>query len=263
MIIESHSSKLDYRPLSSDVIYYQRDSVIDKETTIRDVFPYCWAVAAGSSSNKISLTYNGNEHHFEGNNLVFLPINCTVQWSLKPQDLSFGALLCNLPMPKHLPKTPTFVKNDQLDQSTIKVIEGILTGEDVSRFQIENWALWLENLATDIVFHSDLSESQETNLAMRFKERIDVDFNKDVAIKDLAEEMNVSHSYLIRSFKDHYGLTPVEYRKRCRVYFMMYKILFEKAKVVDAGADAGFNDQSHMYRYFKSILGFTPKKFNP
>jgi AraC-like DNA-binding protein len=81
-----------------------------------------------------------------------------------------------------------------------------------------------------------------------------------VALDDLAELAHLSKSYLIRTFQRAVGLPPHSYHVQLRIA-RAARLLATGASLSRAAADAGFADQSHLSRKFKSAYGLTPLGF--
>jgi AraC-like DNA-binding protein len=79
----------------------------------------------------------------------------------------------------------------------------------------------------------------------------------------LAELVNLTHldrAYLIRTFRNVVGMPPHRYLIQIRV--REAKRLISKGRaLVDVAAEAGFADQSHLNRHFKSLTGLTPGQY--
>lgn len=99
--------------------------------------------------------------------------------------------------------------------------------------------------------HPGLRRAAEL-LASEPARRIDLD--------ELAAEAGLSKYHLIRSFKRAFGVPPHTYRTQARV---------EAAKLLVAAGlpftevalEAGFSDQSHFHRSFKTFVGLTPGRY--
>ncbi|NMY51950.1 AraC family transcriptional regulator [Pseudomonas sp. WS 5011] len=70
----------------------------------------------------------------------------------------------------------------------------------------------------------------------------------------------LSPSYLIRSFRQHYGMTPHAYLLNCRVQVAQAG-LKRGESIAEVALDAGFADQAHLQRTFKQLLAATPGQY--
>ncbi|MNC54231.1 HTH-type transcriptional activator RhaS [compost metagenome] len=73
----------------------------------------------------------------------------------------------------------------------------------------------------------------------------------------MGEAAGLSTSYLIRAFKQQFGLTPHGYLLDQRVQFARAR-LRRGALIAEVALEAGFADQAHLQRAFKRHLAATP-----
>jgi AraC-like DNA-binding protein len=79
-------------------------------------------------------------------------------------------------------------------------------------------------------------------------------------LEDIAAEVQLSPSYLIRAFKAHFGLTPHGYLIDCRLQ-LAREGLRRGYGIAEVAAQAGFADQAHLQRLFKRTLAATPGQY--
>jgi AraC-like DNA-binding protein len=76
-------------------------------------------------------------------------------------------------------------------------------------------------------------------------------------LQEIGEAAELSTSYLIRAFKQHFGLTPHGYLIDQRVQFARAR-LRRGGLIAEVALEAGFADQAHLQRAFKRQLAATP-----
>lgn len=79
-------------------------------------------------------------------------------------------------------------------------------------------------------------------------------------LADIAAACGLSPSYLVRSFKARYGLTPHAYQINRRIQFGKRE-LQRGRPIVEVALDAGFADQAHFQRAFKRHVAATPGQY--
>lgn len=79
----------------------------------------------------------------------------------------------------------------------------------------------------------------------------------ELSLADLAGDVGLDPSYLIRSMVRATGLTPHEHVLRRRVE-RARDMLLQDVPASEAAVAAGFSDQSHMIRHFRRRFGVTP-----
>jgi AraC-like DNA-binding protein len=79
-------------------------------------------------------------------------------------------------------------------------------------------------------------------------------------LEGICEAAQLSPSYLIRAFKQHYGMTPHAYLVNRRIQFAREQLRNGKL-IADVALEAGFADQAHFQRAFKQHLAATPGQY--
>ncbi len=92
------------------------------------------------------------------------------------------------------------------------------------------------------------------------RQRIDDDPAVAISLAELAAIAGVSRFQLLRGFSRHLGVTPHAYLVQRRVRLARESLRAGRTPV-EAAAEAGFSDQSHMTRAFACRSGITPARF--
>lgn len=90
---------------------------------------------------------------------------------------------------------------------------------------------------------------------------IDRHAERELRIADLATVAGVDPAHLARAFRAHYGMTAGEYLRGVRVQRAADALVASSAPLAHIALDAGFADQSHFTRVFRSAYGVTPKRW--
>ena len=94
----------------------------------------------------------------------------------------------------------------------------------------------------------------------RTREWLDAHPEQNVSVRSLADIVGLSAYYLVRVFHKHVGIPPHQYQKNIRV-LKARKLLISGATISEVAYRAGFCDQSHLNRCFKTTLGVSPGKY--
>jgi AraC family transcriptional regulator len=86
-------------------------------------------------------------------------------------------------------------------------------------------------------------------------------FMEAVTLEQVACEVGVHPVHLSRVFRTRCGQTLGEYLNGLRVQFACEHLLHEKINLGALALDAGFADQSHFCKVFKTVTGCTPMQF--
>ncbi|WP_037042533.1 AraC family transcriptional regulator [Pseudomonas sp. BAY1663] len=79
-------------------------------------------------------------------------------------------------------------------------------------------------------------------------------------LEDICQAAGLSPSYLIRAFKQRYGMTPHAYLLNRRIQRSQHW-LRQGRELAEVALDAGFADQAHFQRTFKRQLAATPGQY--
>jgi AraC family transcriptional regulator len=88
-------------------------------------------------------------------------------------------------------------------------------------------------------------------------------YRESLTQEEIATQVGVHPIHLSRVFRKHYGCTMAEFMNRLRVQFACRTLADGWADLANVASDAGFADQSHLGRMFKSCTGQMPGKFRP
>jgi AraC family transcriptional regulator len=92
----------------------------------------------------------------------------------------------------------------------------------------------------------------------RAQEMLDDQWQDNVRIEEVAQEVGVHPSHLLRVFRQHVGTTPGAYLRRVRMVNATHQVLATDKPMKVIAATAGFADQAHFSRAFKKEHGVTP-----
>jgi AraC-like DNA-binding protein len=85
-------------------------------------------------------------------------------------------------------------------------------------------------------------------------------FTEALYLDDLAAVAGLSVCRFVTVFRRQVGLTPHRFVCRQRVRYAR-ALLADGVPAAQAALDAGFFDQSHLSRHFKSVYGVTPGRY--
>jgi len=97
---------------------------------------------------------------------------------------------------------------------------------------------------------------------LRAVEYIEQRYDKaEIYLEQVAAEACLSKYHFIRLFKDHFGVTPMQYVTQLRVEKAKSMMLDSSFTISHIAYAVGFNDVSEFNRYFKKSTGHTPTSF--
>ncbi|MBK5511579.1 AraC family transcriptional regulator [Pseudomonas sp. TH15] len=127
----------------------------------------------------------------------------------------------------------------------------------------------LRKQSTAVEFFSDLqlrlNPSDQPLREPNFKLERAADYIREhctdlLSLDDICTAAQLSPSYLIRAFKQHYGMTPHAFLVNQRIQFARERLRHGQL-IADVALEAGFADQAHFQRAFKQHLAATPGQY--
>lgn len=89
---------------------------------------------------------------------------------------------------------------------------------------------------------------------------LDANYAERISLGDLCRLSGLDKYYLLRAFTRYCGVTPYRYLETVRVA-RAKSLLEEGVPPVETALRAGFADQSHFTKFFKSFIGLTPRQY--
>jgi AraC family transcriptional regulator len=83
----------------------------------------------------------------------------------------------------------------------------------------------------------------------------------NLTVERIANVVGVHPVHLARVFRRRYGCSIGEYARNWRVEVASRDLATSTSPIAEVAAAAGFADQSHLCRTFKTVSGLTPKEF--
>lgn len=106
-------------------------------------------------------------------------------------------------------------------------------------------------------------ENEKTNVtAIKLaKQYIIKNFNKNITLKEVADEVFLSQNYLSELFKKEMGEGFYDFLSRYRIQVAKDLLLTTNLRVYEIAENVGYNDSITFGRAFKKITGATPNSF--
>ncbi len=90
---------------------------------------------------------------------------------------------------------------------------------------------------------------------------INLNYGRDLSLKDIARFVFLSQSYFAKAFKDEIGLSPINYLLKVRIEMAMELLSHTGMKVGDIALNVGFSKQQRFNEIFRKQTGLTPTEF--
>lgn len=95
----------------------------------------------------------------------------------------------------------------------------------------------------------------------RVRAYLDEHYAKKITLDDLGERFFINKFYLVRLFKEQYGLSINQYLQQIRITKAKHLLRFTDKTVELIGLECGLGAHSYFTRTFKKVEGITPTEF--
>lgn len=241
LVISTDSYKSEWQLLAPDLISLKRTHLYKNDFETIDTFGnYNLYAYAHLNKGDLIIKTQGQTHEVSGLVSIFIPAFSIIHWQIFSKNIEWNAYISH----------QSFSKDD----SCVSLFNTTLTKPN----SVSEIASWLKSNKPYFIFNKSKSNNDAASDAKKY---IDTNFQDCIEIADLANRFNLSASQLSKIFKKSYGISPVEYRSKLRVFQSMYDLLTQNKEVVDIAFSSGFNDLSRFNKQFKKITNSTPSKF--
>jgi AraC-like DNA-binding protein len=103
--------------------------------------------------------------------------------------------------------------------------------------------------------------SANNNVVWKIKNMIDDNFQKEINLSTISENVFLSEEYLRHLFKDEYGVSPIKYLIQKRVDHAKILLIETSKTIKELSYDCGFSDEHYFSKLFKKMTGLSPVQF--
>lgn len=239
---ETYSS--EYKKLDRHLLtFHRKQSWISGSHDI-DVFGNFWSVAVlNEEPDKINIVRKGKIHSIDGPKGLFIPPHSLIEWKIFAPYFEWDAFICDARLPSSLGQEPFCFQwpKDPSIYSTTDLIDMLLDTKPI--FNIGK----LENISL---------------VAKKTKDLIDEGFMEKISIAQIAHRLGYTHAAMTRAFKKSYGLTPVAYRNKKRIFDSLGLMMMYGQSVHSAAKAVGYDEVSQYNRQFRKQNRTVPSQFS-
>lgn len=241
LLITTSSYKSEWQKLAPDLISLKRTHLYQNNFETVDTFGnYNLYAYANLEKGDLNIKINGQTFEASGLVSIFIPAFSVIHWQIFSKNIEWNAFISHQNFSTLYNEVSLFNKCLSKPNSVTEITK------------------WLQANKPDFIFENP---NPTQDMAQAVKEYMDNNFQDAIEITNLAARFNLSASQLSKVFKKRYGISPVEYRSKLRVFQSMYDLLTQDREVVDIAFSSGFNDLSRFNKQFKKITNSTPSKF--
>lgn len=107
----------------------------------------------------------------------------------------------------------------------------------------------------------DGTRTSNSNYIEKMIKYINDNYQKNINIKDVADNFSISESHISRLFKSEVGYTFVDYLTYYRIKKALGYLRDPEVKIYQVAEIVGYKDQRYFSVIFKKLVGVTPKEF--
>lgn len=107
---------------------------------------------------------------------------------------------------------------------------------------------------------ADLS-SKELPIEDKIRRYIDANYARDFSLKELADELHVSHYYASHVFSRAFGSSPIRYRTLRRIGEAQSLLTSTDESITSIASIVGYDDPNQFSQAFSKIVGMPPSKY--
>jgi AraC-like DNA-binding protein len=151
------------------------------------------------------------------------------------------------------------ISDPEIFKMTSKMMENLM--EHASPLEKEGSIIALfDKMAVHADQIKNMKIKQELPKLKVIKEYLHSNFCERITLDDLERVSGINKFHLIRLFKDEFGIPPHMYQTLLRINYAKRQ-LRKQRQITEVALEAGFYDQSHFHKVFKSHTGITPEKY--
>ncbi|MEL6495742.1 MAG: AraC family transcriptional regulator, partial [Cyanobacteria bacterium J06623_7] len=92
-------------------------------------------------------------------------------------------------------------------------------------------------------------------------EYIEHHLSQSIKLEDLATHLGISKFHFSRLFKKSLGVSPHQYVMQQKIELAKQLLVKSDMSISEVALECGFNSHAHLGKYFRQIVGMTPKAY--
>ena len=144
-------------------------------------------------------------------------------------------------------------------KNQVQLTECFIENNKAENIKAEKYFLYDEKEIDNVI--SKKETLKETTVIKLAKEYIMFNYNKNITLKNVADEVYLNQNYLSELFKKEMGEGFYDFISKYRVKKAKQLLLTTNLKVYEIAERVGYSDSISFGRVFKKITGCTPNSF--
>ena len=232
----------EFDKISDNLLFLKREHHYPKGFHTVDTFgDFSILAFATLKEGSVTVSQGSQDLSLKGPVALFVPKYSVVKWTIHTPVLHWAAYITNEPLAENL-TTVTIFEQAQLTPRNTQDLQNFISSSKI-KFSFQ--------------------DSNDDQLPKLIKKYLDTNQFDTMEISQIASKFNLTASQVTKIFKKYYGITPVDYRSKVRIFNSMFNLLNSKDKmdITKIAFDSGFSDLSRFNKQFKKITSTTPSKF--
>lgn len=151
-----------------------------------------------------------------------------------------------------------------------ELVDGVvlyhLTGEVAQKVEICGSTRELQHFLIELIktyckIINNAKSVGESTLIRNATQYIRFNFNEEINLKKIAQELFVHPNYLSRKFKEETGYQVSDYINKVRIEQAQLLLENEAMSITDVAYTVGYNDEKYFSRVFKKVHQKTPREY--
>ena len=109
-----------------------------------------------------------------------------------------------------------------------------------------------------VIYYSEVTDNYTLN---RILKHIHMNIENYISLQTISEDLNLSKSYISLVFKEHMGLTVMDYITNLKINRAKTLLTTTTQSIMEISQILGFHDSSHFGKAFKKVTGVTPREY--
>ena len=109
-----------------------------------------------------------------------------------------------------------------------------------------------------VIYYSEVTDNYTLNRILR---HIHLNIENYISLKTISEELNLSKPYISLVFKEHMGVTVMDYITNLKINRAKTLLNTTTQSILEVSQLLGFHDSSHFCKAFKKLTGVTPREY--
>lgn len=218
------------------------------------------------------LTYHDVTYNLQAGSCVF--VNCMYNYTISTDEnlwsldwVHFNGPTMNKIYEKFVERCggPCFVAKhaNRIEQCLKRVLTAASIDSYVQDMEIMSKLI---ELLTEIMGQcwnktEDIEVSATEQKWIPVKTYIENNFKSDIKLDELSRMFLINKFYLLRKFKENYGLTINQYVTNLRITHAKEYLRFSNMNITEIANELGFGDSSYFTRTFRKEEGISPTEF--